>query len=96
MDQKTKNEIESLSQKIEYNTATLADYKRYESILLNEGLHKDYIFSYLNRAGFTTWEEFIEARQKKENKYEYATLIGGVLGLGLGLMFKDALIGLRG
>lgn len=81
------NELELLSQKIEKNTATLDDYKRYEKLLLNGGLSHNYIFSYLNRAGFQTWEEFITARQKKEdNKDKEALVVGGLVGLGLGLL----------
>jgi hypothetical protein len=81
------SELELLSYKIGQNTATLEDYKRYEVLLHNGGLSHDYIFSYLNQAGFRTWEDFIAARRKKQNdKDKEATLVGGLIGLGLGLL----------
>ncbi|WP_338376495.1 hypothetical protein [uncultured Flavobacterium sp.] len=81
------HEVELLSQKIEKNTATLEDYKRYENLLLNGGFTHDYIFSNLNRAGFWSWEEFIAARQKKEkDKDTEANIVGGLIGIGLGLL----------
>ena len=81
------SELELLSRKIEQNTATLEDYKRYEVLLLNGGLSHNYIFSYLNQAGFRTWEDFVAARQKKQNdKDKEAALVGGLVGLGLGLL----------
>jgi hypothetical protein len=87
------NELELLSNKIEQNTATLDDYRRYELLLLNGGLSHDYIYSYLNRVGFNTWEDFISARQQKErDKNIEASVVGGLIGLGLGLL----LVGLFG
>lgn len=81
------SELELLSQKIEKNTATIDDYKRYETLLLNGGLSHNYIFSYLNRAGFRTWEEFVSARQRKQSdKDSEAVVVGGLIGLGLGLL----------
>ncbi|WP_248723847.1 hypothetical protein [Seonamhaeicola sp. ML3] len=88
------SELELLSNKIEANTATLDDYKKYEFILLNSGLTKDYIYTFLNRAGFNNWEEFALARKDKQKEKNIGTaIIGGIIGLGLGLilnaMFKD-------
>ena len=83
-----KNELEALTQKIEQNTASLEDYKRYETILTSGGLSHAYIFSYLNRAGFRTWEEFISARKKKTTE---ANTVGTLIGLGLGLLLLAAL-----
>lgn len=88
------SELELLSNKIEANTATLDDYKKYEFILLNSGLTKDYIYTFLNRAGFNNWEEFVLARTDKQKEKNIGTaIIGGIIGLGLGLilnaMFKD-------
>ena len=83
------NEIDDLTKKIQHNTATLVDYKRYEVLLLNEGLPRDYIFSYLNKAGFNTWEEFIRAREIKQQLAEEnqkSMVIGGLVGIGLGLL----------
>jgi len=82
------NELEVLTQRIEQNTATLTDYKRYEMLLLNGGLTHSYIFSYLNRAGFNTWEDFVLARRNKEmrNKDVEGAVVGGLIGLGLGLL----------
>ncbi len=88
------NELEMLSNKIEANSADLKDYKRYENILLNSGLSKTYIYNFLNRAGFKTWEEFAFARKDKEKEKNISSaIIGGIIGLGLGLIlnsiFKD-------
>jgi len=82
-------EIDSLTEKIHHNTATLHDYKRYELLLLNAGLSREYIFSYLNKAGFNTWEEFIRAREIKQQLIEEnqkSMVIGGLVGIGLGLL----------
>lgn len=88
MNRQTLNELEVLTQRIEQNSATLADYKRYEFLLLSGGLTHDYIFSFLNRAGFNTWEDFISARRNKEqrNKDMEGAVVGGLIGLGLGLL----------
>jgi hypothetical protein len=81
------NEVEFLSQKIEQNTATIEDYKKYENLLLNGGFTHEYIFSNLNRAGFWNWEEFIAARQKKEkDKDTEANIVGGLIGIGLAIL----------
>lgn len=89
MNNKLYNELELLTQKIEINTATLADYERYEVLLIHGGLPKEYIFSYLNRAGFSTWNDFYHARniknKAKEEKME-AIAIGGLIGLGIGIL----------
>jgi len=85
-------ELELLTRKIETNTATIEDYKRYEVLLLNGGLTHEYIFSYLNQAGFKNWEDFIKTRQKKQtDKDNEAALIGGLVGLGLGLLLLGIL-----
>lgn len=94
MNNNFKSELELLSRKIENNSATLEDYKRYEALLRNGGLSHDYIFLNLNRAGFNTWEEFLLARQAKEKRKSNieAGVVGGLVGLGLGLL----LIGIFG
>lgn len=81
-------ELEKLTQKIENNTASLDDYQKYENILLKGGLSQDYIHSYLNKAGFNTWEDLIRARQNKENGTSPlgAIALGGLIGIGLGLI----------
>jgi hypothetical protein len=86
-----KNELENLTRKIEQNTARLEDYKRYEILLSNGGLSHAYIFTYLNRAGFKTWEEFIIARQQKQKDTTEANTVGTLIGLGLGLLLLSAL-----
>lgn len=91
MTQEIISELEALTQKIEKNTASLADYKRYEALLQNGGLSHGYIFSYLNRAGFKTWEDLITARQQKQKDYSDGTLVGGLIGLGLGILLLGAL-----
>jgi hypothetical protein len=81
------NELEVLTQKIENNTAELKDYKRYELLLEQGGLTTQYIFSYLNRAGFKNWNELIEARKDKEKrKSSNAIVVGGIIGLGIALL----------
>ena len=82
------NELEILTQKIEQNSADLEDYQRYELLLKKGGLSTEYIYSYLNRAGFNNWSELINARKNKENKKELtnATVVGGIIGIGLGLL----------
>ncbi len=84
----TKNELEALTRKIEHNTADLGDYQRYEQLLSSGGLSHSYIFSYLNRVGFKTWEEFVSARKKKQIE---ANTVGALIGLGLGLLLLAAL-----
>ena len=86
MNKSTINELEVISKKIENNTATIEDYKRYEYLLQSGGLSHDYIYSYLIRAGFNSWEDFIAARKKKENNDKEASLVGAIIGLGLGLL----------
>ena len=88
------SQLETLSKKIEVNSATLDDYKQYEYILLNSGLTKEYIYTFLTRAGFNNWEDFVSARKDKEKEKNIGTaIIGGIIGLGLGLiinaMFSD-------
>jgi len=82
------NELEVLTQRIEKNSADLEDYQRYELLLNKGGLSTEYIYSYLNRAGFNNWNELINARKNKENKKELAnaTVVGGIIGIGLGLL----------
>jgi hypothetical protein len=87
----TYNELEILTQKIEQNTANLSDYKRYETILVNAGLSRDYIFSYLQKAGFTTWNDFYRARNIKAKANQEtleAIAIGGLIGIGIGLLIS--------
>jgi len=86
------SQLEILSKKIEMNTATLDDYKQYEHILLNSGLTKDYIYTFLTRAGFQNWESFVSARKDKEKEKNIETaIIGGIIGLGLGLILNAML-----
>lgn len=82
------HELEVLTHKIEQNTATITEYHRYELLLKEGGLSSEYIFSYLRRAGFNSWQELVDARKDKEGKKETqnAVAIGGLLGLGLGLL----------
>jgi hypothetical protein len=80
------NELNVLTEKIEQNTAALEDYKRYEVILLNGGFRRDYIFSYLNRIGLQTWEDFVAIRQKNKKDLDHASAIGGIIGMGWGLI----------
>ena len=83
------NELEVLTQKIERNTATLTDYDRYENLLQKGGLTHNYIYSYLNRAGFNTWDEFLQARKQKKNDQMSGALVGGIIGLGIGLLLMS-------
>lgn len=86
------SELEILTQKIEKNTAKLTDYKRYEIILRNAGLPREYIFSYLRRAGFNNWDEFFFARNRKAKDNQEileAVAIGGIIGLGIGLLLSS-------
>ena len=81
------NQLERLTKKIEDNTASLQDYQQYESILRKGGLTHDYIFSYLQKAGFNSWVDFVKARKNIE--YKERTLpvaIGGIIGIGVGLL----------
>lgn len=81
------NELEVLTQRIENNTAELKDYSRYEFLLQQGGLTSQYIFSYLNRAGFSNWNELIEARKNIEKEEtSNAVVVGGIVGLGVGLL----------
>ena len=83
------NELELLCQRIETNTAKLADYQRYELLLTQGGLNREYIFSYLQRAGFNSWQELINARESQKSKEILsAVAIGGLVGLGLGLILS--------
>lgn len=87
MNKELYNELELLTQKIEYNTASLSDYQRYELLLEQGGLTHDYIYSYLNRAGFNSWQDLINARKDKEkSEMLNAVAIGGLVGLGVGLL----------
>ncbi len=84
-------ELEILTQKIESNEATLKDYKRYEELLINGGLSRDYIFSYLRRAGFNTWEEFAQARKTKENERKErneSLTVAAIVGIGIALLIS--------
>ena len=92
METNLSNELESLAQKIESNTANLEDYYRYETLLSDGGLPHDYIYSYLYSAGFKTWEEFIDARLQNPKDRNNGSLIGGILGLGLGMRLKGVLL----
>ncbi len=78
-------EINDLSKKIDSNTATLDDYKRYELLLLSGGISKDYIYNYLSKAGFNSWDEFVKARQNKETERNNAIIVGSLVGIGIGL-----------
>jgi hypothetical protein len=81
------SELEELTQKIENNTAKVSDYQRYEYLLQEGGLSHDYIYSYLDRAGFNSWQDLIEARKNKERKETMnAVAVGGLVGLGIGLL----------
>ncbi|MBE7635122.1 hypothetical protein F7642_12385 [Tenacibaculum finnmarkense genomovar ulcerans] len=85
-------ELEVLTQKIENNTAELNDYKRYELLLEKGGLNSEYIFSYLNRAGFNNWNQLIEARKNKEKKEtSNAVVVGSIIGLGIALLLTGIL-----
>lgn len=81
------SELERLTRKIENNSASLSDYQRYELLLEQGGLSRDYIYSYLDRAGFDTWQDLINARKNKEKRdLINAAAVGGLLGLGVGIL----------
>jgi hypothetical protein len=85
------NELEQLTKLIENNRASLENYKRYEQILINGGLSRDFIFSYLNRAGFNSWEEFVNARQNKESEVKEkkeSWAVAAIIGIGIGLLIS--------
>jgi hypothetical protein len=85
------NELEQLTELIENNRASLENYKRYEQILINGGLSRDFIFSYLNRAGFNSWEEFVNARQNKESEVKEkkeSWAVAAIIGIGIGLLIS--------
>jgi hypothetical protein len=85
------NELEQLTELIENNSASLENYKRYEQILINGGLSRDFIFSYLNRAGFNSWEEFVNARQNKESEVKEkkeSWAVAAIIGIGIGLLIS--------
>jgi hypothetical protein len=84
------DQLEALTKKIEQNTASLDDYKHYEKLLMNGGLTHNFIYSYLNRAGFNSWTDFVKARQSKQQDVE-ASDIGALIGLGLGILLLAAL-----
>lgn len=84
-------ELENLTQKIESNNATLNDYKRYEQLLVEGGLSREYIFSYLQRAGFNTWEELVQARRTKENEKKErneSLTVAAIVGIGIALLIS--------
>ena len=83
------NELESLTYRIDINSATLDDYRKYESLLVNAGLPKEYIYNYLRRAGFTNWDDLVKARKIKEKTHQEnveTAVVGGIIGLGLGVL----------
>jgi hypothetical protein len=87
------NELERLTLLIEDNSASIEDYARYEFLLTNAGLPREYIYSYLARAGFTNWNDLVQERrnkQKKQTKIE-EVVIAGLIGLGLGVLFAALL-----
>jgi hypothetical protein len=84
--------LEYLSTLIRNNSAKLNHYEEYEKILLSGGIKRNYIFSFLNKAGFNTWNDFIEARNRKiHDKEKEANIVGGIIGIGLGLLLLGAL-----
>jgi hypothetical protein len=92
MNEYSYRELELLSKKIEANTAIVEDYKQYEKLLLSGGLTHDFIFSYLTKAGFSSWGDLVNARKKMNSHNETeASLVGGLLGLGLGIIFNSAI-----
>ncbi len=85
-------ELDQLTRAIEANTASLADYHRYEELLRQSGLDHSYIFSYLHDAGFDTWEAFYRARQDKERQQRVeSAVVGGLVGIGMGVLLYNAL-----
>ena len=89
------SELGILSQKIEDNTASVQDYNRYEELLLNAGLQKEYILSYLKKADLKSWEDLIKARNKQgklREENQKMNAVGGLLGIAIGL-FVIYLIG---
>jgi hypothetical protein len=86
------DELEWLAEAIRNNTASLDDYQRYEQLLLWSGLPREYIYSYLQRGGFNSWQEFVAARQSREDAGQISgAVIGGLVGLGLGVLLYKAL-----
>ncbi len=87
-------ELEALTFRIDNNSASLDDYKRYELLLVNAGLPKQYMYDYLRRAGFSNWDDFVKARKVKEKTHQEnieSTVVGGIIGLGLGLLLAGFL-----
>ncbi|MCU0439148.1 MAG: hypothetical protein MUC49_14720 [Raineya sp.] len=79
-------EIRYLSQKIENNRASLEDYKRYEKLLLSQGISHDYLFTELKKAGFTTWEQFLHAKKEKQDERNLEIATGFIAGIGIGVL----------
>jgi|GEM_PF-2947708 len=89
----TFTQIEHLAFKIENNTAQLTDYQNYENLLINVGLPRDFIFSYLKKADIDSWEALLEARTKQEKMQKEnrkAMAIGGVVGIGIGVVLAQS------
>jgi hypothetical protein len=81
------NELDVLTKKIEYNSATIDDYNRYEYLLSKGGLSRDYVRTFLNKAGFKTWNDFVNARNAKvKDERVSGAMVGGLIALGLGLL----------
>ncbi len=85
------DKISQLAKRIDNGTANLQDYYSYESLLLESGLSKEYIYSYLNEAGLKSWEELLRVRKIKEKQRDikYAILIGGLVGISTGILLAQ-------
>ncbi len=78
-------------ERIEAGAASSDDYQRYEDLLVSAGLPRDYVRSFIEEAGYDSWDAFRQARSGPEgDRGVSATLIGRVSGLGLGVLFQDS------
>ncbi len=83
-------ELEALQAKIRSNSASLADYERYEEILITNGISQEQFLSVLKRNGFLSLEDYCEQRNRaKTLNQRYITegaALGAILGIGAGLL----------
>lgn len=89
--------IKALRNKIMHNTATLDDYKRFNLLLSETGISKEFMLGKLNQYGVMDFSDYYEERHKPReyrNKYVDGLLLGAFMGaaaaaIGFILASKD-------
>lgn len=80
------DDVKEILEKVENNTASVSNYQQLQEIIELLGGNSDILLSKLKLNGFSNWNDFVQMRNKPEEKQNTSAvygLIGAIRGVSL-------------